>query len=101
MDKYPIGMRNPKDWEEYGNGLFTYYKPHSYNGNYYFCTLKNKPKWPKDLCIEFNVSKGAFRISKLMNDSVNNKAYYPPIFFGETIPDDPPEPYITTRVIMF
>jgi hypothetical protein len=45
-----------------------YYKPHSYSGNYYFCTLKNKPKWPKKLCIEFNVSKGAFRISKLMND---------------------------------
>jgi hypothetical protein len=21
METYPIGMRNPKDWGEYGNGL--------------------------------------------------------------------------------
>lgn len=101
MNEYPIGMINQDVWGEYGNGLFTYFKPYSRSGKYYFCTLKNKPKWPKDLCIEFNVNKGAFRISNLVNDAINNKAYYPPIFFGETIPDDPPEPYITTNVIMF
>ena len=97
---YP--MKDPNNWVEYGN-MFTYYKPESnpHSGNFYRCTLKNKPNWPTDLCIRFNLGKGGFQISRLCNDAVNNKAYYPPILFGDGIPDTPPEPTITTQVLYF